>query len=398
MIFNEVLYPVFLALCVLVFHLFPRPWRHGWLFFSGVLFYGYYAHEFLYLFIAQIAIVYFFCRQPKQSKAVFFTALLTPVLTLIYFKYKNMGWVTLHEALRVFRGNELPAFPYLVLPLAISFFTFEFVHYVSDHRAQKLPPHALKEFLSFIMFFPTMVAGPIKRFQQFAPQVETASLSYEHLNAGVWRILTGYAKKMVIADTLDLWVQPLMSSAGIASTSGTDLWIGLLAYSFKIYADFSGYSDIAIGSARLFGIVVPENFLVPYLKPNIGLFWRHWHISLTRWLIDYMYIPLGGNRKGLLRTCLYTILTMLVSGLWHGAAWHFVAWGAYHGFLLSGYRMYHQLVGSKMRLPPAIQPAGAALSTAFTFFLVTLGWGFFILPMGDFAKLLSKLIFLNSGG
>lgn len=398
MIFNELLYPVFLFACVLVFHILPVNRRCIWLFFTGFVFYAYYAQIFLLLILAEAFLVYFLFPSYAKNKTAFLVSLSCAAGFLFWFKYRGMFAFTAEELFKPFVANaHLSSFEKFVLPLAISFFTFEFIHYVMDAKSNKVQRHTLDEFLAFAMFFPTMVAGPIKRFQHFAPQVKEAKLSAENINAGIIRILMGYAKKMIIADTMDLWVQPLLSRAGISSAGTLDLWIALFAYSIKIYADFSGYSDIAIGSARLFGIVIPENFLLPYFKQNITLFWRNWHISLTSWLMDYVYIPLGGSRKGLFMTCVNIVLTFLVSGLWHGAAWHFVAWGLYHGILLACHRLYTSLTEGKNTGRKSSSFTVSLVSTGFTFVIVTLGWGLFIMPVNDFVFMLPKLFFTNGG-
>ncbi len=394
MIFNDLLYPVFIFVSVAVFHLLPQNKKCAWIFFTGLLFYSYYADIFVALILAEALIVFFLSRSCEKNALSFAFLLSLSIGVLGWFKYRNMATFTFDALIHFGQTNRLNL-QKLILPLAISFFSFEFIHYIMDARRKKIPPHTLDEFLAFAMFYPAMVAGPIKRFQHFVPQLKSARLTAEHVNAGVWRISMGYAKKMIIADTMDLWVQPLLSRSGISAAGSTDVWLALLAYSIKIYADFSGYSDIAIGSARLFGIIIPENFLLPYLKQNIGQFWRHWHISLTQWLMDYVYIPLGGNKKGLRRTCINTFITLFVSGLWHGAAWHFVAWGTYHGALLVLYRLYAERVKPNIQFLQTPNPVVRAFSVCFTFALVTLGWGLFIMPVDDFLTLLPKLLFMK---
>lgn len=394
MIFNELLYPVFLFVSIFIFHLLPVNKRSWWIFFTGLLFYTYYADIFAALILAEALLVYALSKSCAKNKGAFLFLLFLSAGVLGWFKYRSMAAFTFDALIHFGHANHTN-FAKLLLPLAISFFSFEFIHYIVDARNKKISPHTLDEFLAFAMFYPTMVAGPIKRFQHFVPQLKSARLTTEHLNIGIARILTGYAKKLIIADTMDLWVQPLLSRSGISAAGSMDAWIALLAYSIKIYADFSGYSDIAIGSARLFGITIPENFMLPYLKQNIGLFWRSWHISLMQWLMDYVYIPLGGNKKGLRRTCINTMAALFISGLWHGAAWHFVVWGLYHGVLLVLYRLYAERVKPKIKFLQTPNPVVRAFSVCFTFVLVTVGWGLFIMPVDDFLTLLPKLLFMK---
>lgn len=396
MIFNELLYPLFLTVCVLIFHLLPKNLKLWWIFICGTIFYGYYAQTFLYLLLIEIFIIYFLTLKLRENIFAFLFAVIIAVGTLGFFKYKNMFLATTYtfaEFLNLNHNSSL-SLNKLILPLAISFFTFEFVHFMVDVRNKKIINYNLKEFLAFIMFFPTMVAGPIKRFQNFTPQVENAKFCFEDLNVGLNRILLGFAKKIIIADSMDLWVQPILSPQAVYNST-LDLWISLFAYSIKIYADFSGYSDIAIGSARLFGIKVPENFLLPYLKPNITLFWRNWHISLTKWIMDYIYIPLGGNRKAEKRTYINIVLAMSISGLWHGADWHFVLWGIYNGVLLVVHRIYSEKVKTKIKFIEKYKNIIMPFSVLITFIFVTLGWGLFIMPASHFFKLLPKLFFIR---
>ncbi|MFA5843937.1 MAG: MBOAT family O-acyltransferase [Coriobacteriia bacterium] len=392
MIFNEAIYPLFLAVTVAVFHLLPGRARPWWLFATGLAFYAYYATAFLWLLAVEIAVVWVAGRMVRRSRAAFAAGLGATIGALAWFKYSGMAVNTAQRVLALLGRGGLPTFESLYLPLALSFFTFEFVHYLIEGRRGALPEHGLGDFLAFAVFFPTMVAGPIKRFPAFLEQLRGARLTPQDAQEGITRILVGAAKKIVLADTLSLWIQLLLSRAGVSGTGRADLLVALLAYGLKIYLDFSGYSDIAIGSARLFGIRVPENFSWPYLRADIASFWRHWHMSLTSWISDYIYRPLGGNRKGLARTVLHTLVAFAVSGLWHGAAWHFVAWGLYHGALLCTYRVWRHVVErTGLRAPERMRPLASLAGGLLTFALVTFGWGLFVMPVGRFGLLLARL-------
>jgi len=262
------------------------------------------------------------------------------------------------------------------LPLGISFFSFEFYHYAWDRRAGRTEAGSLAEYLAFIMFFPTLVAGPIKRYQDFLPKLRAEPTEWsQDWERGVTRILTGLVKKFAVADLMTAWTNHL-NAHDIVAADRRILPLWLLAYGAKIYADFSGYSDIAIGSARLFGIRVPENFNWPYGRRNIQRFWECWHISLTRWLIDYVYIPLGGSRVSAPHVYLNILVVFSISGLWHGAGLNFVAWGLWHGLLLCGYRLWRRVRGK-----PSSHPLAAFLSSALTFVLVNAGWAFFCMDL-----------------
>lgn len=263
------------------------------------------------------------------------------------------------------------------LPLGISFFTFEFIHYAADRYKGTAKRGTFAEYLAFILFFPTMVAGPIKRFQDFEPKLLQPSKDWPlDWNRGITRILAGLVKKFAIADVLSAMTANLNHDA-IAMADRRILPVWLLAYGIKIYTDFSAYSDIAIGSARLFGIRVPENFDWPYFRTNIAEFWAHWHMSLYRWLIDYIFIPLGGSRVSTPRVYVNILITMLISGLWHGAGLNFVAWGFWHGFLLTGHRLWR----SVRPLPAQPSVISRGFSAALTFVIVILGWAFFCMDL-----------------
>jgi alginate O-acetyltransferase complex protein AlgI len=404
MIFGEALYFIALVVIVTVFRFAPgkvRPWL---IFIGGLTFYGYYAGRFWLLILGEALLVYVLgraIRRPRVALPAFALGLAGTIGALAYFKYSRLLGPILGQAMGS-HGGGLPTFQDIAVPLAISFFTFEFIHYVVDIRRGTIARHSLGDFLAFAMFAPTMVAGPIKRFQQFTPQVRTARADAGDVSAGITRIVVGLAKKMVLADTFALWLGPLGSTSALDQASKFQIASALVAYSLHIYFDFSGYSDIAIGSARLFGITVPENFAWPYLRSSIRSFWRHWHMSLTRWVMDYIYIPLGGNRRGLAMTCLNLMAAFTIVGIWHGAAWHFAAWGVFMGLLLVAHRLWTEL-GKKPLLAavPALSRGaagkllhytGSAAGGVLTFSLVTLGWGLFVMPYDRFWHMLTRLL------
>lgn len=277
------------------------------------------------------------------------------------------------------------------LPLGISFFTFEFVHYAVDRWKGRTESGTLGEYLAFILFFPTMVAGPIKRYQDFLPCLREPSQEWAlDWRVGLTRILVGLAKKFVIADLLTALTNHLNTN-DISHAQRWMLPIWLLAYGMKIYMDFSAYSDIAIGSARLFGLKVPENFDWPYLQTSIAKFWTHWHISLSKWLTDYVYIPLGGSRVQLPLIVRNLLLTMLISGVWHGAGLNFIVWGLWHGLLLAVHRVWNARPGAATASPT---PVGQFFSWALTFVAVNLGWAFFVMDLPT-ARLFLRRLFVG---
>ncbi len=273
------------------------------------------------------------------------------------------------------------------LPLGISFFTFEFYHYAWDRKHGRTEAGTLSEYLAFILFFPTMVAGPIKRYQDFLPKLRAPSQEWpSDFERGISRILAGLVKKFAIADLLTVFTANLNATSILAASRWLlPLW--LIAFGVKIYMDFSAYSDIAIGSARLFGIRVPENFDWPYLQPNIAAFWSHWHMSLTRWLIDYVFIPLGGSRVATPRAYANVLTTMLISGIWHGAGNHFLVWGLWHGLLLCIHRAWRRWRGE-----PSPSRVLRWAFTGVTFVAVNAGWAFFCMDISTALQFYRRLL------
>jgi alginate O-acetyltransferase complex protein AlgI len=281
----------------------------------------------------------------------------------------------------------LPSLP----PLGISFFTFEFVHYLFEVRRGGEPIRSPLKFLLFSIFFPSLVAGPIKRYPQFLASLNEGSARFQlgYISNGLLRIAVGLFKKVVIADSLTFYVTT--NYPDFASVSIWGRWTFLAAISFRILMDFSGYSDIAIGAAQLLGVRLPENFNWPYLARNIRDFWQRWHISLSSWVRDYIYIPLGGNRLGASRRIVNGLIAFALIGLWHGPAWNFVAWGLYHGAGLAVSSTYASvpvagpLLSSGFRKEPMF---GWAVTQLF----VWLGWLLFFYPIPDALKM-ARLLF-----
>lgn len=318
------------------------------------------------------------------------------VLALAFYKYATF---ILSQILGIFdpnfaeavldsaRQSLIPQAP----PLAISFFVFEFVHYLVDLQRGKKPIRSVVDFTLFSIFWPSVVSGPVKRFEQFIPSIVSGcrSVNLKDIQIGTMRIGVGLIKKLVIADNLtgciSLW-QPIYADLSLEKR-----WFMLGAISLRILFDFSGYSDIAIGFARLMGIKLPENFRWPYLATNLQEFWRRWHISLSTWIRDYIYIPLGGSKQGVVRKISNGIIAFGICGLWHGAAWNFIFWGLYHGIglviftnLQSWFGKYNLFTKNQVLLSP--------VSWFFTFFYVSIGWLFFFYPINEATKMIFLLI------
>lgn len=332
-----------------------------------------------------------FRQQPALRRGLPALGIALCVAVLAYFKYAGFlagsaldvwGWLHIGAAAAA-TAPKLPSALSVVAPLGISFFTFEFVHFLADvYRGQiaLLPPTAspqqrrkeLAQFAAFGLFFPTLLAGPIKRYQSFQP---TGRLGGEDLAYGLGRMLLGLCKKLLIADSVAPFALRLLLPD---QTSPLGLWLAMYAYAAQIYFDFSGYSDLAIGAARLLGYRVPENFDWPYLATDLPSFWRRWHSSLSSWIRDYLYIPLGGNRGGPLRRSLNLLVVMALCGLWHGAAWHFVVWGLWHGLGLALTRLWRGAAPDAET--PTATPLRRALAGLLTFHFVCFGWLWFATP------------------
>jgi alginate O-acetyltransferase complex protein AlgI len=304
------------------------------------------------------------------------------ILFLAVFKYRNF----LTSLVWPIPAHNPFYWQNAFLPLGISFFTFEFLHYAVDRYKDRTEEGTVGEYMAFILFFPTMVAGPIKRYQDFLPKLRNISLDWVvDWQRGFTRILAGLVKKFAVADVLTAYTNHL-NIADIAQANRSVLPLWILAYGIKIYADFSAYSDIAIGSARIFGIKVPENFDWPYLQSNISDFWRHWHISLSTWLVDYVFIPLGGSRVRVPRIYANLLVTMLVSGIWHGAGVNFIVWGLLHGIMLAAHRWWRGVRGDAVPTPPGRIAAGVL-----TFVCVNLAWAFFCMDVKTALFFLKRL-------
>jgi alginate O-acetyltransferase complex protein AlgI len=318
---------------------------------------------------------------------------------LVYFKYANFFLDSLQQALH---AAGLPAsLPVLsvVLPVGISFYTFEAINYTVDVYRRRIPAERdLPHFLLFITFFPHLVAGPIVRARDFLPQIRRHKVwNWARMELGAQYFLIGLFKKLVVADRMALFVDPVFQSPALYSTGAA--WLATLAYAVQIYCDFSGYSDMAIGSAHLLGYRLTQNFDSPYLAVNIADFWRRWHMSLSGWLRDYVFIPLGGSRGTSWQTARNLFLTMALGGLWHGASWTFVLWGCVHGLLLILHRGFQGFCEGRPRLTAALQSfPGTVCRIGVTFLTVAFCWVLFrAQTLAGAGAILSRLLGLHEG-
>lgn len=268
----------------------------------------------------------------------------------------------------------------LGIPLGISFFTFENIAYLIDVYRGVPPADNLLKFASYKLFFPKLISGPITRYHQTSWQFDQTKINHIHMRTeGLWLIARGAVKKGVLADNLGIFVELCFNN--IQRAGSTDLWLATFAYGFQLYLDFNGYVDIARGSALLLGLVLPENFDFPYLSSSIADFWRRWHITLGDWLRNYLYFPLGGSRRGLLRTCVNLLIVMLIAGIWHGSAWGFLVWGGSHGIALCIHRVT-DVVSNNFKILRLFwhHPLGIILAWLLTQLTVFISWIWFRLP------------------
>ncbi len=319
------------------------------------------------------------------------------LITLGIFKYAYFTMDTIKAGLSLFGTTWNEPHLHIILPLGISFFVFEFIHYAMEVYRGKPVVKNFTALALFASFFPTQIAGPIKRYQDFVPQLtEKIKFKWEYLDQGMQLILMGLCKKVLLADNLALVVQ-----AGFAhpeNFSSMDMWLITYAFAFQIFFDFAGYTDIARGSALLFGYKVPINFNLPYLASNVADFWRRWHISLSTWLRDYLFIPLGGSRVSKWLNYRNLFITMALGGLWHGAAMHFLAWGAYQGIVLILHKEYQRALSAvgiqgKLDASPVMAKLYHVFAIIATFHIVCVGWVFFRAEdMKTAGAIISKLV------
>ncbi len=384
MLFNSFVFLFFFLVVYSLYLAFRKRYKaqNVLLLIASYVFYGYWDWRFLSLIAISTVIDYFAGRaipgsSDKRKKRLVALSMVSNLTMLGFFKYFNFFADSVADLLSMFGMQPDFITLNIVLPVGISFYTFQTMSYTVDiYRGKLEPAESFLDFALFVSFFPQLVAGPIERASRLLPQISSPrKIDVDQINAGVFLIIWGYYKKVVIADNLAIIANQVFNNH--TDYQGLDILAGILAFTFQIYGDFSGYSDIARGISKLMGIDLMVNFKLPYFALNPSDFWLRWHVSLSSWLRDYLYIPLGGNRHGEFNTYRNLFLTMLLGGLWHGAAWNFVIWGLYHGVILILYRVFD-------RNPEHMDPWGGefskvrvVLKMAFMFVLTIIGWVIF---------------------
>lgn len=396
MVFSSILFLLYFLPAFLVGYTLLgkfKELKNWWILIASIAFYTWGAPSFVFVLLISTIIDYFIVQQihranEQKQKRIFLILSLSMNLGLLaYFKYANFFVENFNDLLYSI-GVEKVGWTEVVLPIGISFYTFQTLTYSIDvYRGVHKPLKHLHHYLLYIMSFPQMIAGPIVRFNLIADQITERRETIDDKLFGFYRFCIGLAKKVLIANVLGAQAKEIMELPSDQLSFLTS-WIGILAYTFQIYFDFAGYSDMAIGLGKIMGFTFPENFNNPYNSRSITEFWRRWHITLGQWMKDYLYIPLGGNKVDSKFKLFFNLwLVFLISGLWHGASWNFVVWGAFHGFFLILDRLF---------LKKILDRIGKIPSVLFTFFVVMIGWVFFSIEDLDKAWIyLSKMFSID---
>ena len=378
---NSVFLFAFLPIVLVGYYLLRGKARNYWLLIVSFVFYGWNRPDFLWILVASILLNYanalLVARIHKKSikLLVLWLGIAGNLLLLFYFKYFNFTISIIEKLLQ-----RSLSFAEVVLPIGISFFTFQSLSYVVDVYRGEVPVQKNPFKLGmYVALFPQLVAGPIVRYQDIAKEIDDRTVTLDDFAAGCRRFVIGLFKKIIIADTLAVTADAIVTASYTASNLPINAWIGIVSYSLQLFFDFSGYSDMAIGLGQLFGFHFLENFNYPYISKSITEFWRRWHISLSSFFRDYVYIPLGGNRR---HVYINVSIVFLLTGIWHGASFSFILWGIWHGMFNLAERWIRQRNACKPQKehPPLAAALFAALQHIYTLLVVMIGWIFFRIP------------------
>lgn len=394
MVFSSVIFLVyFLPVFLTLYFITPNKFKNGVLLFSSIFFYAWGAPLFIFAILGTTTLDFYFVQllskaeTEKKRKLFLILSLCLNVGLLFYFKYCNFFIDNFNAILGAVGVKEI-AWTKVILPIGISFYTFESITYVVDvYRRIHKPLNNFWQYQLYIILFPKLIAGPIIRYHDIADQIpdRSANDTIDNKLTGFYRFCLGLGKKVMIANVMAAKADEIFAMDP-HTLSAPMAWIGMLAYTFQIYFDFSGYSDMAIGIGKMIGFKFPENFDNPYTSKSITEFWRRWHMTLGSWMRNYLYIPLGGNKvDSKMRLYFNLWLVFLASGFWHGAAWTFIIWGVYHGLWLVLERMF---------LAKFYEKIGAVLSTIICFILVAIGWVFFRAEKTTDALVIVKKLFV----
>lgn len=386
----------FLPIFLLLYFTVGKKYKNIVILAASIIFYSWGAPLFIFILLASTFLDFYLVQwmhktaEAKKKKLLLVISILLNAGLLAYFKYANFFVDNLNAFIELLGGDAL-IWTKVILPIGISFYTFQTLTYSIDvYRGVHQPLKKVWDYMLYIIMFPQLIAGPIVRFSHIADQITNRKETIDDRLMGFYRFCIGLGKKVLIANVLGAKASEIMEMGSFSTLDSTTAWIGILAYTFQIYFDFSGYSDMAIGLGRMMGFRFPENFNNPYTSKSITEFWRRWHITLGAWMRDYLYIPLGGSKVASPMRLYFNLwLVFLVSGLWHGASWNFVAWGAFHGFFLVIERLF---------LRDVLKKIGNAASLIYCFFISVLGWVIFkIEDMGRATEYYKKLFDFDFG-
>jgi D-alanyl-lipoteichoic acid acyltransferase DltB (MBOAT superfamily) len=390
MLFNSQIFGLFLLIALIAYYstYFSRRLQNIVLIILSYFFYGYWDWRFLILIFISTVVdftagsILQSSSNPKTRKMTVLCSIIVNLSILGFFKYCNFFLDSLSDILQIMGAQAIPFTLEILLPVGISFYTFQTMSYTIDvYRGRTPAAKSFIDFACYVSFFPQLVAGPIEKAHNFLPQVMSPrKFKLEQWSEGVYLILYGFFLKIFVADNMAEIADAVFTD--VEQQNALAIFLGITAFMFQIYGDFSGYSKIARGVAKLMGFELMVNFNLPYFSRTPSEFWQRWHISLSSWLREYLYIPLGGNRKGLSRTYVNLLLTMLLGGLWHGAAWNFVLWGLYHGLVLCLYRACPWTRDI---------PKGCDHKSIFVRILASLFWGSLMLAITWFGWLLFRI-------
>lgn len=375
---------VYLPIVLGIYFLVPKPLRNPVMFIAGLLFYGWGEPVYLWIMVLSTLIDYSaglvmsrFDDKPTIRRLCLIVSVVMNLGLLSIFKYSGFFVTSINSLL----GTSIPV-PNIPLPIGISFYTFQSMSYTIDLYMRNIPVQKNPvTFATYVTLFPQIVAGPIVRYSDVQNEIDHRTISIDLVGEGVATFIKGLAKKVLLANNIGaLWAA--VKAQDITSLPAATAWLGILAFTFQIYFDFSGYSDMAIGLGKMLGFNFPQNFDFPYVSKSISEFWRRWHITLGSWFRSYVYIPLGGNRKGMSRTVFNLFITWMLTGFWHGASWNFLIWGIYFGIIIILERLF---LGNWLKKLPTF------LQVAYSFILVVFGWVLF-----EFDKMSNVFLFFKA--
>lgn len=391
MVFSSLIFMfLYLPAVLLIYYIMPHKFRNAMLLVVNLVFYGWGEPVFILLMIFSTVLNYVygyfiekFRENKRTAKILLVTAIIINLGVLAFFKYAGM----LTDTLNVLPFLNIPDFT-IPLPIGISFYTFQTMSYTIDvYRGDTPAQKNIVSFGTYVSLFPQLIAGPIVRYRDVADQLDSRHENIEQFTLGVKRFMIGLGKKVLLANSMGLlWdtLRPDMSANGALGN-----WVGIIAYSFQIYFDFSGYSDMACGLGNMFGFEFLKNFNYPYISKSITEFWRRWHISLSTWFRDYVYIPLGGNRKGVFRNIINILIVWGLTGLWHGASYNFILWGLYFGVIL---------LLEKFVLKSFLEKLPNAVKHLYSIVLIIFGWVLFYFDdMGQLGAFLASMFDFSNG-